>query len=95
MTNRHQRRAQASAARQHRSNVSATLLQKQFDELAKQAHQMRNVLFGIVKEQGRVRVQRATIDGLEEVDGLEANWQGDTLVIEFRAGKHIPPEEAG
>lgn len=92
MTNRHERRAKASVARQHRSNVSATLLQKQFDELAKQAHEMRNVLFGIVKEQGRVRVQRATIDGLEEGDGLEANWQGDMLFIEFRSGKHVPKE---
>lgn len=92
MTNRHDRRAKASIARRAPSNVSAALLQKQFDELAKQAHEMRNVLFGICKEQGRVRVQRATIDGLEEGDGLEANWQGDTLFIEFRGGKHVPKE---
>lgn len=86
--NRHQKRANESIARKAPA-VSTRLLQKQFVELRQVSDQMRNVLFAILKEQGRIRVQRATIDSLDAIGAdshLHAEWQGDTLLIEYRSG---------
>src|ERR1700704_4899517 len=90
--NRKAKRTGAALSRQA-PTVSARLLQRQYEELEKTSSQMRNVLFAILKEQGRIRVARATIDSLDALGAeshLNAEWQGDTLVIEYRAG--VKPE---
>lgn len=91
--NRKERRAKTAIQRQAPA-VSSRLLQKQYAELQQTAQQVKNVLFAILKEQGRVRVARATIDSLDSLGDdshLHAEWQGDTLVVEYRAG--LKPEQ--
>jgi len=79
--NRQNRRAQASQAR---SAPSVTLLRKQFDEQWRELQQLRNVLFAILKEQGRIRFSKRTLDTLSEDDGLEAEDIGEHYMVTYK-----------
>lgn len=70
MTNRHEKRARASV--QRKSNVSVALVQKQLQAQSEELQQLRNVLFALVKEQGRIRIKKSTVATLGAEDGLEA-----------------------
>jgi hypothetical protein len=87
--NRRQQRAMASMKRKA-PVVNTQLLQKAFDELQKEAMQMRNVLFSLVKEAGRLRFRKATVETLSPEDGIEAVLDGGTYTITYK--KHEAPE---
>lgn len=87
--NRQHRRASAA---QSRGTVSATLLQKRVKELELESFQMRNVLFAIIREQGRVRVAKATIEELREGDKLGARDMGDHYIFEFEQSNMVAPQ---
>ncbi len=81
--NRQQQRAMKST--KNRGNgVSATLLQKQFAELQASHTRVNNVLFAIVKEAGRIRIAKKTLDGLHECDSINATETLDGFVIEYK-----------
>ena len=64
---------------------SLTLLQDQLQKLAAENQQMRNVLLAILKEQGRVRVMRATIAGLSDGDSIQTRELVDAYVFQYVA----------
>lgn len=63
--------------------MSLKLLQDAHEKLQAEAQQMRNVLFAIVKEQGRVCVLASTVDGLTEEDGLDAKVDGKSIIVSY------------
>lgn len=74
------------------SPPSAAFLQAQNQKLAAEGHQMRTVLCAIVKEQGRVRVSKSTVDGLNENDAIEERDIGDAWMFEYKKSDMVIPE---
>lgn len=97
--NRHNRRANESRARKV-APIATGLLQKRYAELEANYAQMRNVLFAVAKEQGRLRFRKATLDSLNNDDHLDAKDEGEFYVISFvESDMVVPggvqPKEAG
>jgi hypothetical protein len=67
-----------------RATVSTKLLQAQFEQQTKELQQVRNVLFSLCKEMGRVRFKKATLEGLDEADGINAELDGDTYIVSYQ-----------
>lgn len=93
--NRHQQRARSAMMRQRGNDngmqpVSAKLLQKRLAEQSAELQQLRNVLFSIVKEQGRIKFQKATLDSLGEADGLDAREELGVYIIEYKKVEVTP-----
>lgn len=82
--NRHQQRARQATMRQSKGGISATLLQKQYAELQASNTRIQNVLFAIVKEAGRIRFSKKTLDSLTEQDSINATETLDGFVIEYK-----------
>ena len=88
--NRHDRRVNDSAVRRT-GTVSVQLLQQQLQGAIAENAQLRNVLYAICKEQGRVRFAKATIDSLREGDCLESRDLGPEIMIEFKPSNMVVP----
>lgn len=73
-------------------HVDVSLLQKAHGELQREVSQLRNVLFSLVKEAGRLRIHRATIETLGPEDGINAvlDAASDDYIITYV--KHAPGE---
>lgn len=102
--NRHDRRVSDASVRRT-GTVSASLLESRLRTLAAEHRQVRNVLLAIIKEQGRVRVSKATLDSLNDGDMVESRDLGDAMVFEHKQsnmvagggvkdGKALPKESA-
>lgn len=81
--NRKTRRAKAASGRKAPQNVSVAFLQRQLGEAQGELQQLRNVLFSIIKEQGRVRFMKATLASLGPLDGMDARDTGDAYVVTY------------
>lgn len=71
--------------------VSVQLLQKRVADLEAEGGQMRNVLFALVRQMGRVRITEAEMAALTDGDSLNAEKHGDTYVITFKPGNMVVP----
>lgn len=92
--NRHANRAQASL--QRKNNVSVGFVQKQLTLAQTELQQLRNVLFSLAKEQGRMRFQKATLDGLNAEDGIDATLVDGAYIITYikRSAQDAGPKES-
>lgn len=79
--NRQARRAGDAQRRQQAPSVA--LLRKRIEDLEQESGQMRNVLFAILKEQGRVRFSKRTLESLGQDDGLQAEDIGEHYIVTF------------
>lgn len=84
-------RQTADAHLRTNGTVSPMLLQEQVKRLAAEGHQMRTVLCAIVKELGRVRVSRATVEGLNENDAIEEREVGGDYFFEYKRSDMVTP----
>lgn len=76
--NRIERLATASQGR-----TSLTLLRKQLEKANEEAANLRSLLFGYTKQVGRLRVDRAIVDGLTEDDRIDVRVEGDVIVLDY------------
>jgi hypothetical protein len=91
--NRLQRRAMQSMKRKD-PGVSTALLRKQLQESQYREAQFRNVVFALLKEQGRLRFKQATIDSLDSEDGIDAKTEGEWVIFTYQRGAAAPKESA-
>lgn len=84
--NRHTKRAAKA-----NPDVSVKLLQERVHNLEAEGAQMRNVLFALVRQLGRVRITEAEMAALTEGDSLNAEKVGDTYVISFKPATMVVP----
>lgn len=70
--------------------TSAELLRRILAEREAELAQYREIVFAIVRHQGRVRVPRAAFDQAKVGDCLEARPDGDHVVLEFGRGDAAP-----
>jgi hypothetical protein len=71
---------------------SAGLLQSQLSKLSQEHFQVRNVLLAIIKQQGRIKVDKAILDGLSNEDACESRELPDAIVFEYKKSDMIVPE---
>jgi hypothetical protein len=88
--NRQDRRASDSSVRRT-GQVSPALLEANLRKLAAEHQQVRNVLMAILKQQGRVRIEKATLDKLEEGDMIESRELPDAIVFEYKGSDMVVP----
>jgi hypothetical protein len=88
--NRQDRRASDAQVRRIGA-PSAALLQEQCKKLAAENHQMRTVLCAILKEQGRVRVSKKTVESLNEGDAIEERELPDAFMFEYTRSDMVVP----
>lgn len=69
--------------------ASLALLQRRCEALDAENRQLRNVLFALVKDQGRVRIRKETIASLRDGDGLDAVSDGDCYVVTFKESNMV------
>lgn len=92
--NRHTKRAEQSV--QRKANVSVGFIQSQLAKAQTEMQQLRNVLFSLAKEQGRMRFQKATLDALSEEDGIDATLVDGAYIITYikRSAQDAGPKES-
>lgn len=54
---------------------------------------MQRFFVGIVREQGRVRVSKATLDALQKGDTVKRSDAGDYIILTYQAAGAPAPEE--
>lgn len=87
--NRHDRRAQAAKDRVGVA-VSPALLQKVLAEREEEIARYRRLLFGVLRQLGRVRVRKVFVEMLAQGDTLDIREDLDEIIIEYKAGEPDP-----
>lgn len=70
--------------------TSATLLQRLLRDREAELAQYREIVFAIVRAQGRVRIPRTAFDQAKVGDLLDVRPDGDHVVLEFARGEAKP-----
>lgn len=67
--------------------VSLALLQEALLAAQHEASQLKLVLISHIKDQGRIAVNRKTMETLADTDGMSATEHSDCVVFEYRSSE--------